>query len=194
MALPTGLLPVFVFVLTVGVSALTMVGAHLRYASGDSFDVALRRAGLVVAALYLLGVAVVWALAGGGSLWGVAAALLATGLVALVALVALPLSVGRRLILRVRDVDSETALRFTVDGWPVAMLVVFGIVVAPGGVGRGTVFDLGGDQVCLVGFCGIPAPLAGSVALAAVVAVFGPGVVGLALHAAASTRDRRLRS
>ncbi|WP_152039400.1 hypothetical protein [Salinigranum salinum] len=80
------------------------------------------------------------------------------------------------------------------DGWPVAILVVFGVFVAPGGVGGGTVLDLGGTQVCLVDFCGIPAPLAGSVALAAVVAVFGPGVVGLALHAAASPRDRRLWS
>jgi hypothetical protein len=74
------------------------------------------------------------------------------------------------------------------------MFVVFGIVVAPGGVGRGTVFDLGGERVCLVGFCGIPASFAGSVALAAIVAVCGSGVVGLALHAAASTRNRRLRS
>jgi hypothetical protein len=186
--LPTRLLPVFVFVLTVGVSFLTTVGAHLRYAGGDSFDATLRRAGLVVAGLYLVGVAVavVWLLAGGGALWGVATAL--------VALVALPLSVGRRLIQRVRDVDSETALRFTADGWPVATLVVFGIFVAPGGVGRGTVFDLGGTQVCLVGFCGISAPLAGSVTLAAGVAVFGPDVVGFAFHAATSTRDRRLRS
>jgi hypothetical protein len=194
--LPTRLLPVFVFVLTVGVSFLTTVGAHLRYAGGDSFDATLRRAGLVVAGLYLVGVAVavVWLLAGGGALWGVATALVATGLVALVALVALPLSVGRRLIQRVRDVDSETALRFTADGWPVATLVVFGIFVAPGGVGRGTVFDLGGAQVCLVGFCGISAPLAGSVTLAAGVAVFGPDVVGFAFHAATSTRDRRLRS
>jgi hypothetical protein len=189
MALPTGLLPVLVFVLTVGVSTLVALGAHLGHRAGDPFASALEDALRAVGALYLVGVAGVWAAAGGGSLWGVAAALLLAGVAALLAFVLLPLAVGQWLVRRARGVDSESALRLTTAGWPVAMLVTFGVFVAPGGLAGGHLLHLGGPRACLVGFCGVAVSLVAAVVLEAVVAVVGPGVVGLAIHAAA-TRSR----
>lgn len=183
MALPTGLIPVLAFVLTVGVAAPVTLAAHLRSHDGRRpFAAALRTAILAIGVVYLVGVVAVWAVAGGLPLWEVAAALVAAGVAALVVLVVLPLLVGRWLVGHTRHVDPETASRFAAYGWAVAMLVVFGIFVAPGGFGRGHLLDLGGERVCLVGFCGIAVSLVAAVLLELVVAVLGPGIVGSALH------------
>jgi hypothetical protein len=184
--LPTGLLSPFVFVLTGGVSTLTAVGARLL-GREQEFVRAVAASFSTVGALYLAGVGVVWLVAGGGTLWGLASGLVAAGLVAFVLLGVLPLAVGRRLVRRAHDVDSETALRLTTAGWPVAMLIVFGVFVAPGGVSGGHLLSLDGPRTCLGGFCGVSLHLVGAVSLSALVAVFGPGLVGLAVHAA-STR------
>lgn len=189
MALPTGLLPVLVFVLTVGVSTLVALGAHLLDRAGEPFASALGDAVRAVGVLYLLGVAGIWALAGGGSLWGVVAALLLVGVAALLALVLLPLAVGRWLVRRALGVDRGTALRLTTAGWPVAMLGVFGVFVAPGGLADGHLLHLDGPRTCLVGFCGVAVSLVTAVVLETVVAVLGPGVVGLGIHTA-TTRSR----
>lgn len=69
MTLPTGPLPTSVFVLAVGVTTLTSLGAHVRYrTTAASFGRALVAAG-AVAGLFCLGVAVAWWLTGGGALW-----------------------------------------------------------------------------------------------------------------------------
>ena len=189
MTLPTGLLPAVVFVLTVGVSTLTTVGARLL-ARRRTFTFSLAASFGTVGALYLVGVGVVWWLTGGGALWGLAAGLVAAGAVAFVLLGVIPLFVGRRLVCRVRDVDPEPALRLATTGWPVAMLVVFGLFVAPGGLRSGHLLDLGGPRICLVGFCGISLPLLVTVACAGLVALLGPGLVGLAVYeAGARTND-----
>jgi hypothetical protein len=186
-SLPNGLLPVFGFVLTVGVSAPVTLGAHLfSRGSNGPFRAGLRAALAEACASYLVGTVALWAVVGGGSLWGVTTAVLVAGLFAVFALGVVPLAVGRRLVARTRDVDSETALRFATYGWPVAAFVVFGIFVAPGGVTHGTVFDLEGTRICLVGVCGIALPLAAAVLLGGVVAVLGPGLVGIVLHASTS--------
>lgn len=194
--LPTGLLPVLAFALTVGVATPVALGAHLFYRRGNgSFAAALRAALLEAGVLYLVGVVVIWAIAGGLALWEVAAALLVAGVVAFVVLAALPLVVGRRLVRRARAVGSDTALRYATYGWPVAALVVFGIFVAPGGVAGGTLLALGGERTCLAGHCGIARSFVAAVLLELLAAVLGPGVVGLALYSArAKTRGRRTDS
>lgn len=187
MALPTGLLPAFAFVLTVGISAPVTLAAHLSYRSGSqSFGRALRVALFEAGLLYLVGVFVVWTIAGGGldvELWEIPATLVITGVGALLVLTALPLVVGRQLVQRLRDVDSETALRYSTYGWPIAMLAVFGIFVAPGGTTRGHLFHLGGEHICIAGVCGIAGSSALAVLVAAVVAVLGPGTVGVVIAA-----------
>jgi len=190
MTLPTGLVPALAFVLTVGTSVPVALGAHLFHRNGNAaFGSGLRAALAEAGGLYLVGVIVVWSIAGGIGLWEVAATLLVAGLVAAVALVALPLVVGQQVIRYASESDPETALRFATYGWPVAMLVVFGIFLAPGGLVGGDLFALTGKRVCLAGHCGVAVTfvLAGAVELA--VAVFGPGVVGLALRSRA-TADR----
>ena len=192
MALPVGLVPAFVFVLTVGFAVPVTVGSHLFYRLDDAgFAAALRVAGIEAGCLYLVGVLVVWAVAGGFELWEVAAVLLGVGAVAGVVLMILPLLVGRHVVERFRDVDGETALRFATYGWPVVMLVVFGVFIAPGGPAHGDLLWLDGPRTCVVGFCGISIPLAGALLLEAAVAILGPGIVGTLLHAAMVARERR---
>lgn len=182
MALPSGLLPVLVFVLTAGLGVSVTLLAHLGHRRGPGpFAGALHDAILVVVLAYLVGIVAVWGWAGFGSLWGVPALLVGAGLVALVTFLAVPLLVGRWLIRRVRDVDRQTALRLATDGWAVAMLLVFGVFVAPGGPIEGHLLDLDGPRTCVIGFCGISVPLAVAVVLQLLIAVLGPGVVGLAL-------------
>lgn len=184
MTLPTGLLPALAFVLTVGVATLATLGAELlRRRGARPFGAALRTALLAVGVMYLAGVGVVWWVAGGGALWGLPGGLVAAGVGGFVGLGALPLAVGRELVRRARRVDPETALRFTTYGWPAAMLAVFAVFVAPGGLAGGHLLDLEGARTCLAGFCGVAVPLVAAVVLELVVAVFGPGLVGLALHA-----------
>lgn len=72
-----------------------------------------------------------------------------------VALVAVPLVAGRRLVRLVANADPETALRTATYCWPPAMVVVFGLFVSPGGAGRVTFFHLGGSESCLLGFRGV---------------------------------------
>lgn len=177
MALPTGLIPVLAFVLTVGISVPVTLAAHLLYQSGTrSFGKGLRVALLEAGLLYLVGVVVVWAIAGGGldiELWEIPITLIVTGVGVLFVLTALPLAVGRNLIQRFEGVDSETALRYATYGWPLALLVVFGIFIVPDGRFYG--------RFCLAGFCGLAGSSALAVLVEAVVAVFGPGLIGLLL-------------
>jgi hypothetical protein len=183
MALPTGLIPVLVFVLTAGIAILVTLGAiSFHRIENASFGSALRIAFLVAGGLYVIGVILIWFIAGGVSLWEVPAVLIAAGIIALIVLMILPLVIGQHLIQRVRDADSETSLRFATYGWPIAMLIVFGIFVAPGGVAHGHLFHLGGNRVCLVGFCGIAVSLVAAVILEFVVGVLGPGIIGLVIH------------
>jgi hypothetical protein len=182
MTLTQGLLPVLVFVVTVGNAGPVALAARLFAGSeAGSFAEALRVAQLEAGLVYLVGVGVVWTVAGDGfdlSLWEIPATLLVTGLAAALVLAALPLAVGRRLVRSRCDVDSATALRAATLGWPVAMLVVFGIFVAPGGLSSGHLLSLTGARTCLAGFCGTSVLLAGTLALEFVVAVFLPGLVG----------------
>ncbi|MFB6174303.1 MAG: hypothetical protein ABEI39_06645 [Halobacteriales archaeon] len=187
MALPTGLFPVLVFVLTAGVASLATAGACLL-ARGRSFGTALGLALRAVGALYLAGTGVVWWLASGIGLWEVAATLLVAGGAALVLSVALPLLVGRAILRRTAGVAPDTALRFAAYGWVVAMVVAFGIFVAPGGFAGGDLLSLGGPRICFAGFCGISLPLVAGAALATAVGVLGPGLVGGAIHAAGARR------
>lgn len=179
MVLPTGLIPVLAFVLTVGISVPVTLTAALLYDSGvrpfhRGLQVAIFEAGL----LYLVGVGVVWTIAGSGlnlELWEIPATLIVTGVAALLVLTLLPMAIGQRLIEHLRDVDTESAVRFTTYGWPITMIVVFGIFITP----RTHLFALDGPQICLGGFCGISVWLGLAVLLEIVVAGFGPGLVGL---------------
>ncbi|UPV99043.1 hypothetical protein M0R88_10945 [Halorussus gelatinilyticus] len=186
MTLPTGLVPATVFVLTAGIALLVTGLAHLFYRAGaPAFSAALRRAILAVGGLYLVGVLVVWAFAGGLRLWEVAATLVVAGLANLAVLTALPLVVGRLIVRLAGGVDdSDAALRYATAGWPVAMLTVFVGFVLPGGLGTNSFFHLGGVEICLVGFCGVSLWTAFAVLLELAAALLGPGVVGLALYSA----------
>lgn len=185
MSLPTGLLPVLVFVLTVGVSVPVTLGAHLFHSRSDgAFRGALSAAVLEAGCLYLVGVVVIWTIAGGPGRWEVPATLLLAGVAGLVALLAIPLRIGRSLVARIGDVDAETGLRYATYGWPIAMLAVFGIFVVPGA--RGHLLHLESPQICLGGFCGIGAGLLGAALLAGAVAAFGPGIAGAAVYSAAA--------
>lgn len=196
MTLPTGLIPVLVFVVTVGISVPVTLTAHLMYRNEiQSFASAVRMALLEAGLLYLVGVIVVWAIAGGGldmQLWEIPVTLVVTGIGVLIVLTAIPLIVGQNLINHFREVDSETALQYATYGWPVAMLAVFGIFIAPGGLTQGHLFHLEGAQICLVGFCGINVSFAAAVLLEAFIAVFGPGLIGLLLVSQRRTGHRVL--
>lgn len=182
MALPTGLIPVYVFVLTVGIATPVTLGAHLSHRAGTrSFGAALRAALLEAGGLYLVGVIVMWAIVRGGSLEVVVITFLIPAGVALLVLMVIPLVVGQQIIQRVKEVDTDTALRFATYAWPITMLLVFGIFIAPGGFTSGDLFSLEGDQICLVGFCGIIVPFAVAVLLELIVAVLGPGFIGSVL-------------
>jgi hypothetical protein len=187
MALPTGLLPVLAFVITVGVSGPVAVTTLLVSRTGTQpIRRVLRLAVLEASLLYLVGVIVVWAIAGGGldpELWEIPATLVVTGVGTLLILTALPIVVGQKIIHHWQQIEPESALQYTIAGWPIAMLITFGIFIAPSGSAQGTLFDIGGPTVCLVGFCGISLLLAGAVFVEALVAVFGPGLVGLVLSA-----------
>lgn len=174
----TGLLPVLAFVNTVGVSVPIALTAHLFYRSGARpFARVLQVTFLQTALLYLVGVYVFWSVGAGFSRM---VTLLVVGALTALLLAALPLLVGRWLLWRVGGLDSETALRYSTYCWPVAMLAVFAIFVAPGGFDRVAFFHLGGAETCLLGFCGISLRSAAAVLLQAVVAFFGPGAIGLA--------------
>ena len=195
MALPTGLIPVLVFVLTVGIAIPVTLGSHLIYRSGEgAFGSALRIALVEASVLYLVGILVIWAIAGGLELWEIPVTLLVSGILALMVLVVLPLLVGQRIVQRFRDVDRETALRFATYGWPITMLVVFGIFITPGGLVHGDLFSLGGERICLAEFCGISISFAMAVILEVVVAVLGPGIVGLVLYSSVVRTDGRTAS
>lgn len=195
MALPTGLIPVLVFVLTVGIAVPVTLGSHLIYRNGNgAFGSALRIALLEASVLYLVGILVIWAIAGGLELWELTITLLVTGALALIVLMVFPLMAGQRIVQHFRAVDRETALRFATYGWPITMLVVFGIFIAPGGLVHGDLLSLGGERICLAGFCGISISLAMAVILEVVVAVLGPGIVGLVLYSSAVRTDGRTAS
>lgn len=185
MPLPTGLIPVFIFVVTVGISVPVTLTAYLMYRNGiQSLASAVRIALLEAGLLYLVGVLVVWAITGGGlniDLWEIPVSLVVIGIGVLIVLTAIPLIIGQNLINHFMKVDSETALQYAMYGWPVATLAVFGIFITPGGLTHGHLFHLEGAQICLVGFCGIIAPFAAAVLLEAFIAVFGPGLIGLLL-------------
>jgi hypothetical protein len=186
MPLPTGLVPVAVFVLTAGIAIPVALGAHLFYRSGErSFRAALRIALIGVGSLYLVGVGVVWAVAGGLGQWEIAATLVLAGLGSSVVLTALPLLVGQWVVRRAGGADSEAALRYATYGWPVAMLAVVAVFVAPGGLAGGDLLALGGPPVCLAGHCGIPTWFGAAVLFELVLTLLGPGVVGLALYSSA---------
>ncbi|WP_327051661.1 hypothetical protein [Halomicrococcus gelatinilyticus] len=186
MALPTGLVPVLVFVLTVGIAVPVTLGSHLIYRNGNgAFGSALRIALLEASVLYLVGILVIWAIAGGLELWEIPITLLVTGVLTLIILVMLPLIVGRRFIQHFRPVDRETALRFATYGWPITMLMVFGTFIAPGGLVHGDLLLLGGKRICVAGFCGIGVSFVMAMVLEIVVAVLGPGIVGLVLYSSA---------
>jgi hypothetical protein len=193
MALPTGLIPVLAFVLTVGISGPVALAAGLSYRSGTrSFGRALQVALLEAGLLSLVGVGVVWAIAGGGpstELWEIPATLVVTGIGASLVLASLPLVVGKHLVGHLLDVEPETALRFTTYGWPIGMLVVFGIFIAPGGPTQGHLVHLEGTRICLAGFCGIAVSFVVAVLLEVLVAVFAPGLFGALI--ASRRRDRR---
>lgn len=166
--------------MTVGISTSVALAAPFLHRGGAKPFTRVLQATLIEASLlYLLGVYVVWSISDG--IGGIATFLLFAGVAAAVVPVALPLAIGRTLVRRTRDVDSETALRYTMDGRPVAMLVVFGIAFAPGGLGHGHIFGFGGPRICLGGFCGISIFSVAGAFSAAVVTLFGPSIVGLAL-------------
>ena len=185
MALQTGLLPVLAFVITVGISVPVAVTTHLSARTGtQSIRSALRMALLEASLFYLVGVIVIWAITGSGldtELWEIPATFVITGVGTLLILTALPLAVGQKIIQHWQHIKPESALQYTVAGWPIAMLVTFGIFIAPGGLAQGTLFDVQGPTICLVGFCGIRILLAGTVVVEVLVAVFGPGIIGLVL-------------
>lgn len=186
MPLPTGLVPVAVFVLTAGIAIPVALGAHMFYRTRRrSFRAALWAALVGVGSLYLVGVGVVWAFAGGLGQWEIAATLVLAGLGNLVVLTALPLLVGQRVVRRVGGADSEAALRYATYGWPIAMLAVVAVFVVPGGLAGGDLLALGGPPVCLAGYCGIPTWFGVAVLVELVVALLGPGAVGLALYSSA---------
>ena len=196
MELPPGLLPALAFVLTVGIAGAVRVGAALLHRRGVEGSVrALAAATRAVAALYLGGVVALWGLTGFGALWGLPAALVAAGLGALALLVVVPLSVGEWLLRHGRGLRRDEAWGYATDGWVVAMALVFLVFVAPGGLAGGTLFDLGGPRVCLAGACGLSVPLLASVALQLGLALLGPGLFGLLLHASrVGPRRRRVES
>lgn len=196
MPLPTGLLPVFVFVLTVGISVPVAVGAFVFAGwTREPFEEALQAALVVAAGLYLVGTLAVWAIAGWPGMWGVAMTLLLTGVIAFGGLMVIPLLLGQLLVQRVRPVDDQRALRVTTIGWPFAMLGVFLIFFAPGGLAGGDFFSLSGPSTCAAGFCGISVPFAIAVGLAAAVAIFGPGIIGVGFDISTrKTAGRQLHS
>lgn len=192
MALQAGLIPVLVFVLTIGIAVPVTLGSHLIYRNGNgAFGSALRIALFEASVLYLVGILVIWAIAGGLELWEIPITLLVTGIFALIVLIAFPLIVGQRVIQHFRGVDRETALRFATYGWPIAMLVVFGLYIVPGGLVHGDLLSLGGNRICLAGFCGIGVQFALAVVLEVFVALLGPGIAGLVLYTSTERTNSR---
>lgn len=185
--LPTGLVPVVVGALTVGVAVPATAAAHLLSRRGRPFAAALRVALAGTAVAALVGVAAVW-VAVGPALWEVPAALLAGCVAASLLIVGLPLWVGRELVGRLAGAAPDDALRYAAYGWPVAATGVLAVFVGPGGLSGGDLLHLDGRAVCLAGFCGVPLPLVGAVVAELAVAVLGPGAVGTALRVATAER------
>jgi hypothetical protein len=194
--LPTGLVPVAAFALTVGVSTSVTVGAHLLARAGNrTFPSVLRTALAGTGLLYLFGVGIVWLVANPLAATNVAAVLVVAGAAAFAIVVALPLFVGRRLVERATGVDSATALGHATTGLPVAALVVFAIFVAPGGLATNAISGLGETTICLASFCGIARGFAIAVFVQLFVATVGPGLVGFALAlSSAATGETRAQS
>jgi hypothetical protein len=171
-----------VFALTVGIATPVAIGAHLLVRTGNgTFHSALRTAITGTGVLYLVGVGIVWVVTGGISATDIAAMLVVAGVVAFGIVVAFPLFVGRRLVEGVVGVDSATALAAATAGLPITAFIVFAIFVAPGGLATNAIFGLGEESACLAGFGGVARGFAVAVFLQLVVAIFGPGVVGVAL-------------
>lgn len=179
MALSVGLIPILAFVITIGIPVSVALTAHQFHRNRDgSFILTLRAAILEASLLYIVSIFVIWSIAGGGSLWGTVAALFVIGLAALVVLMVVPLLVGQQIIQRLGDTDPETALSYATYGWQIALTIVFGIFIAPGGLTHGHLFHLNSETICLAGHCGIGIWLAMAVCLKLVVAVLGPGLLG----------------
>lgn len=127
----TGLLVVFVYVLTVALST-PLALAVVFLTRQRSVTAALGTIVGILAALVTLGSTVVAALV--SPLAGVVT--FASGVAALLGLVVLPLVIGRTVVRRTTGVDREVALRLAVTAWPVALAASFGLFVAPGGPTR----------------------------------------------------------
>lgn len=175
-----GLLPVLAFVMTVGIPVPVTLTAYLFYRSGARpFTRTLQVAFLEAGLFYALGVYVLWSIGAGISR---VVTLLIVGAMSLILLVAMPLIIGQQFAQYMTEVDSETALRYTTYSWPLAMFVVFGIFVIPGGIHRVTFFHIGGMDTCLLGFCQISVLSVGAVLLQVLVAFFGPGIISVIQH------------
>lgn len=178
--------------LTVGIAVSVTLGSHLIYRKcNGAFGSAIRIVLFEASVLYLVGILVIWAIAGGLEPWEISSTLLVTGIFALIVLIAFPPIVGQRVIQHFRGVDRETALRSATDGWPIAMLVVFGIFIAPSGLVHGDLLSLGGERICLAGFCGISVPFALAVVLGVFVALLGSGIAGIALYTSTERTNSR---
>jgi hypothetical protein len=71
----------------------------LIYRNGNgAFGSALRIALVEASVLYLVGILVIWAIAGGLELWEIPSTLLVSGIFALIVLIAFPPIVGQRVI------------------------------------------------------------------------------------------------
>lgn len=162
---PAGLLAVFAYVGTVVASVPVAVVALLLRRVTTSFREALAYSlggSFALFTVVAVALAVTVDPGAGGTLF-------ATGVAALVALVAIPLAVGRALVERLAGLDPDRALRWATAGWPVALILSFVVFVAPGGPTRYNATFLSGVEAALAG---------GAIALAVLV---GPGLLGTAL-------------
>jgi hypothetical protein len=192
MPLPNGLLPAYVFVLTVGLAVIVTARAHHRTRTTNStFTRALKDAFTEAAALYVVGAVAVWILSGTHSVLSLVVTMFVPAIVAFILLMGLPLLVGRWFVARYADLDGETALRLTTYGWLLTMALVFAVFMAPGGFTGGHIFAIEGQQTCLAGFCGIIIPFAVLVAIELVIALVGPGLVGVILYSTMSDPPNR---
>ena len=185
MVLPTELISTPVFAIAVGISvSVALVAYRFRQTGTDDSQTAF--AGVLYKAgfLYMLSIGIIWFVVSGGvnpGLWEIVFPLLTTGFGALVALITLPLWIGEQIIMRLRDTDSATAWRFTMYGWPIAMLFVLAMFIALNGFFGEDLLLLEGLWACLIGFCGVSLTFAGVMLLMIIVAMGAPGLVGALL-------------